>query len=77
MAECIECGTQMGFVATERCGTCHVAWLNLSKDVPISVSSVETPITSKNKEVIPTIPSNEALAATAFTSIAWVIVGYH
>ena len=74
MAECIECGTQMGFGIKGYCGTCHVARLNTSKDAPMSVSSLETPITSKNKPSSQTASEGSTPAATAFTSLAWVIV---
>jgi len=75
MAECIECGTQMGFGIKGYCGICHVARLNTSKDAPMSVSSLETPITSKsNKPSSQTASEGSTPAATAFTSLAWVIV---
>ena len=75
MSERIECGTQMGFGVTGRCGTCHVAWLNPSEDVPM-VSSVEA---SQQRQRLrssgPTAKQGSTPAATAFTSLAWVIVG--
>ena len=75
MVECIECGAQMGFGVKGYCGICHVARLNTSKDAPMSVSSLETPITSKsNKPSRQTASEGSTLAATAFTSLAWVIV---
>jgi hypothetical protein len=58
-----------------RCGTCHVAWLSPSKDVPMSVSSVKTPTTPENiKSFSHTVSEGSTTAATAFTSLAWVIV---
>ena len=75
MAECIECGAQMGFGIKGYCGICHVAKLNTSKDAPMSVSSLETPNTSKsNKQSRPTASGGSTPAATDFTSLAWVIV---
>ena len=78
MAECIDCGKALNYLNEKpdgRCGTCHVAWLSPSKDVPISVSSLETPITSKsNKQSRPTASEGSTPAATAFTSLAWIIV---
>ena len=77
MAECIDCGKALNYLNEKpdgRCGTCHVAWLSPSKDVPISVSSLETPITSKNKPSSQTASEGSTPAATAFTSLAWIVV---
>ena len=75
MAKCIECGAQMGFGVKRYCRTCYVARLNTSKEVPMSVSSLETPITSKsNNPSCPTASEGSTPAGTAFTSLAWIVV---
>jgi hypothetical protein len=78
MAVCIDCGKELNYLNEKpdgRCGTCHVAWLSPSKDVPMSVSSVKTPTTPENiKSFSHTVSEGSTSAATAFTSLAWVIV---
>jgi hypothetical protein len=78
MAVCIDCGKELNYLNEKpdgRCGACHVAWLSSSKDVPMSVSSVKTSITPENiKSFSHTVSEGSTTAATAFTSLAWVIV---
>jgi hypothetical protein len=78
MAVCIDCGKELNYLNEKpdgRCGTCHVAWLSPSKDVPMSVSSVKTPTTPENiKSFSHTVSEGSTSAATAFTSLAWIIV---
>jgi hypothetical protein len=78
MAVCIDCGKELNYLNEKpdgRCGTCHVAWLSPSKDVPMSVSSVKTPTTPENiKSFSHTVSEGSTTPATAFTSLAWVIV---
>ena len=73
MVECIECGAQMGFGVKGYCGICHVARLNTSKDAPMSVSSLETPNTSKSNKQSSQTASQGLTPETTFTSLAWVI----
>ena len=78
MAECIDCGKELNYLNDNhngRCGTCYVAWLSPAKAVPMSVSSVETPTTPENiKSYNHTVSESSTSAATAFSSLAWVIV---
>ena len=79
MAECIVCSGKLSFFNGDnydRCNTCAKKnkWPNgHPKQTEQALENHRT--SSDEAAVIPTTPSSETSAATAFTPIAWVVVG--
>ena len=76
MAECIECGKKIAFMKTYdagyrggKCVDCYV----LVKQ-PEKVQASERQVSKSNKPSSQTASEGSTPAATAFTSLAWVIV---
>ena len=68
MAKCENCGKTLKGWQSTLGGTCSDCF---SRDVSVNVSSVDVPILSANNQIA---SDGSTSAATAFTSLAWIIV---